>query len=110
MTQAEVPEEARTYKHLGSVDELGFVPLSKTGAELLVRGGSANATSGAFWSPPICPSTNGRVRLRAPQPGALLDRLTHHVNILEMNGDSYGSTRAAGVKPRLLTADHPAHA
>jgi hypothetical protein len=22
--------------------------------------------------------------------GALLDRLTHHVNILEMNGESYG--------------------
>ena len=29
---------------------------------------------------------------RGPRPlgaGALLDRLTHHVNILEMNGESY---------------------
>jgi IstB-like ATP binding protein len=24
-----------------------------------------------------------------PGPAALLDRLTHHVHILEMNGDSY---------------------
>jgi DNA replication protein DnaC len=29
-------------------------------------------------------------RCRRPAPkGALLDRLTHHVHILEMNGDSY---------------------
>jgi DNA replication protein DnaC len=27
--------------------------------------------------------------------GALLDRLTHHVNILEMNGDSYRLTASA---------------
>ena len=32
-------------------------------------------------------------------PGRLLDRLTHHVHILEMNGDSYrlkGSRQDAG--------------
>jgi len=33
--------------------------------------------------------------------GALLDRLTHHVHILEMNGDSYRSSRAAANAPRL---------
>ena len=62
------------------------MPLSKTGAELLFEV-FTNATSGARpWSPPICRSTLfGSERLT----GALLDRLTHHVNILEMNGDSY---------------------
>ncbi|MBW7862427.1 MAG: hypothetical protein H3C33_15165, partial [Rhodocyclaceae bacterium] len=33
--------------------------------------------------------------------GALLDRLTHHVSILEMNGESYrlAQSRAKGAKP-----------
>jgi DNA replication protein DnaC len=72
------------------IDELGFVPLSKTGAELLFelisqryeRGSTLITTNLPFdeWT-----ETFGSERLT----GALLDRLTHHVNILEMNGESY---------------------
>jgi DNA replication protein DnaC len=72
------------------IDELGFVPLSKTGAELLFeifsqryeRGTTLITTNLPFdeWT-----DVFGSERLT----GALLDRLTHHVHILEMNGDSY---------------------
>jgi DNA replication protein DnaC len=72
------------------IDELGFVPLSKTGAELLFeliaqryeRGATLITSNLPFdeWT-----ETLGSERLT----GALLDRITHHVNILEMNGDSY---------------------
>ena len=72
------------------VDELGFVPLSKTGAEMLFEvfsqryeRASTLVTSNlpfAEWTEVL-----GSERLT----GALLDRLTHHVHILEMNGDSY---------------------
>ena len=71
-----------TYKLL-IVDELGFVPLSKTGAELLFevfsqryeRGSTLVTTNLPFdeWT-----EVFGSERLT----GALLDRLTHHVNIL----------------------------
>lgn len=72
------------------IDELGFIPLSKTGAELLFelisqryeRGSTLITSNLPFeeWT-----ETFGTERLT----GALLDRLTHHVNILEMNGESY---------------------
>ena len=73
-----------------SIADLGFVPLSKTGAELLFelisqryeRGSTLITSNLPFeeWT-----ETFGTERLT----GALLDRLTHHVNILEMNGESY---------------------
>jgi DNA replication protein DnaC len=72
------------------IDELGFVPLSKTGAELLFEVFSQRYECGATMVTSNLPfdewtQTFGSERLT----GALLDRLTHHVNILEMNGDSY---------------------
>ena len=72
------------------VDELGFVPLSKTGAELLFEIFSQRyerASTLVTSNLPFQEWTEvfGSERLT----GALLDRLTHHVHILEMNGDSY---------------------
>jgi DNA replication protein DnaC len=79
------------------IDELGFVPLSKTGAELLFEVISQRYERGSTMITSNLPfdewtETFGTERLT----GALLDRLTHHVNILEMNGDSYrlGQSRA----------------
>jgi DNA replication protein DnaC len=84
------------------VDELGFVPLSKTGAELLFdifsqrheRAATLITTNLPFdeWT-----SVFGSERLT----GALLDRLTHHVHILACNGDSY---RLADSKRRRAAA------
>nr|WP_272214604.1 ATP-binding protein [Marinicella sp. W31]MDC2880230.1 ATP-binding protein [Marinicella sp. W31] len=72
------------------IDELGFVPLSKTGAELLFelisqryeRGTTLISGNLLFdeWMEIL-----GSERLT----GALLDGVPHHLNILEMNGDSY---------------------
>lgn len=72
------------------IDELGFVPLSKTGAELLFETISLRYERGSRLITSNLPfdewtETFGTERLT----GALLDRLTHHVSILEMNGDSY---------------------
>lgn len=72
------------------IDELGYVPLSLTGAELLFdvvsqryeRASTIVTSNLPFeeWT-----SVFGSERLT----GALLDRITHHVHILEFNGDSY---------------------
>ena len=72
------------------VDELGYVPLSQTGAELLFEVFSQRYEQGSIlvtsnlpfdeW-----PEVFGSERLT----GALLDRLTHRVHIIEANGESY---------------------
>jgi DNA replication protein DnaC len=85
------------------IDELGFVPLSKTGAELLFELISQRYEQGAILITSNLPFDEwteifGSERLT----GALLDRLTHHVNILEMNGDSY---RLSQSRSRAAKAD-----
>ena len=95
--------------HLGLliIDELGFVPLSPTGAELLFE-----VFSQRYERRSVLVTTNlpfdewtevfGSERLT----GALLDRLTHHVPILEMNGDSYRLKRSRENAPSQ-TPDEP---
>ena len=72
------------------IDELGYVPLSPTGAELLFEVFSQRYERGSVIVTSNLPFDEwtgmfGSERLT----GALLDRLTHHVHILELNGDSY---------------------
>jgi DNA replication protein DnaC len=95
------------------IDELGFVPLSKTGAELLFelisqryeRGSTMITSNLPFDEWPFARSLEPMAFAGSPfgterLTGALLDRLTHHVTILEMNGDSYrlGQSRARKAK------------
>jgi DNA replication protein DnaC len=76
--------------HLLILDELGYVPFSKAGAEFLFE-----VVSRAYERTSLLLTTNlpfeewtevlGSERLT----GALLDRLTHRVHILEANGESF---------------------
>ena len=71
------------------IDELGYVPLSPTWAELLFEVFSQRYERGSVIVTGNLPldewtSVFGFERLT----GALLDRLTHHVHILALNGDS----------------------
>lgn len=82
-------KQLEAYKLL-IIDELGFVPLSTTGAEVLFETFSRRYERGTVIVTSNLPfdewtSVFGAERLT----GALLDRLTHHVHILEMNGESY---------------------
>jgi DNA replication protein DnaC len=88
------------------IDELGYVPLSPSGAELLFetfsqryeRGSTMVTSNHPFedWT-----SVLGLERLT----GALLDRLTHHVSILTMNGDSYRLKESTGRRRALARAE-----
>ena len=87
--------------NLLTIDELGFVPLSPTGAEPLFEVFSQRYERGSILVTTNLPFDEwtevfGSGRLT----GALLDCLTHDVHILEMNGDSYRlkrSRESAGV-------------
>jgi DNA replication protein DnaC len=112
----EASDEKRLLRHqrqlagykLLIIDELGYVPLSATGAELLFEVFSQRYERGSTIVTSNLPfdewtSVFGSERLT----GALLDRLTHHVHILEMNGDSYrlaqSKGRARRDKPKSTT-------
>ena len=94
------------------VDELGYVPLSPSGAELLFEVFSRRYERGSILVTSNLPfdewtSVFGAERLT----GALLDRLTHHVHILEMNGESYrlqaSRRRRSGLPAEATTGATP---
>jgi DNA replication protein DnaC len=87
------------------LDELGYVPFSQAGAELLFE-----VVSRAYERTSLLVTTNlpfeewvevlGSARLT----GALLDRLTHRVHILEANGPSHRLREAKGRLKRQTEA------
>ena len=86
------------------VDELGYVPMSKTTAELLFEIFSQryeHASTLVTSNLPFNEWTEifGSERLT----GALLDRLTHHVHILELNGDSYRLEHSKKARPHAAS-------
>ena len=88
------------------IDELGFGPLSKTGADLLFELISQRYERGATLITSNLPidewtETLGSERLT----GALLDRITHHVSILEMNRDSYRLAQSPARKAGTLSGN-----
>ena len=92
----------------------GYVPLSQTGAELLFEVFSQRYERGSTLVTSNLPfdewtSVFGSERLT----GALLDRLTHHVHILQMNGDSYRLNQSKRCSHRNnpdTPSDDPPHA
>ena len=100
-------------KHLNTVkllivDELGYVPFTAVGSELLFEVFSQRYERGATLVTSNLPfdewtSVFGSERLT----GALLDRLTHHVHILEMNGESFrlAASKKAQRRPAQTKGD-----
>ncbi len=83
-----------------NIDELGFVPLSKTGAELLFEIISQRYERGSIIITSNLPFDEWTEVFGAERlTGAILDRLTHHVHILEMNGESYRLRQSKIAKP-----------
>jgi DNA replication protein DnaC len=86
------------------LDELGYVPFSKAGAELLFE-----VVSRAYERQSLIITTNlpfenwTEVMGSERMTGALLDRLTHRVHIIEANGESY---RLKESKRRLKNDRH----
>ena len=99
LEQPETQTLQRLHKQLERLDvllfdELGYVPFSKTGAELLF-----DVVSRAYERTSLIVTTNLPFEQwtecgQRTVDGALLGRLTHRVHILEANGESFRLTDA----------------
>jgi DNA replication protein DnaC len=90
------------------IDELGYVPLSPTGGELLFEVFSQRYERGSTIVTSNLPFDEWTSVFSSERlTGALLDRLTHHVHILEMNGDSYRLKQSKRRQRGPRSADPP---
>ena len=90
------------------IDELGYVPLSPSGAELLFEVFSQRYERGSTIVTSNLPFDEWTSVFASERlTGALLDRLTHHVYILEMNGDSYRLNQSKRRRPRADPSNQP---
>ena len=91
------------------IDELGYVPLSQTGAELLFEVFSQRYERGSTIVTSNLPFDEWTGVFASERlTGALLDRLTHHVHILvEMNGDSYRLKQSKRRSPSISEDTRP---
>jgi DNA replication protein DnaC len=90
------------------IDELGYVPLSQTGAELLFEVFSQRYERGSTIVTSNLPFDEWTGVFASERlTGALLDRLTRHVHILETNGDSYRLRQSKRRQRAARVADLP---
>jgi len=76
--------------HLLICDELGYVSLSRGGVELLFRVfGDRYERASVLITSNLPFSEWNQIFQGERMTAALLDRLTHHCHIFEMNGESY---------------------
>jgi DNA replication protein DnaC len=76
--------------HLLICDELGYVTMSRGGVELLFRVFADRYERGSILVTSNLPFSEwGQVFQGERMTAALLDRLTHHCHIFEMNGESW---------------------
>ena len=76
--------------HLLICDELGYVTMSRGGVELLFRVFADRYERSSILVTSNLPFSEwGQIFQGERMTAALLDRLTHHCRIFEMNGESY---------------------
>jgi DNA replication protein DnaC len=86
------------------IDELGYLPLTERGAELLFQAFSARHEHGSVIVNTNLPFAEWTQVFRTERLAvAMLDRITHRAHILEMNGESF-RLRAARSRVRRKDA------